>query len=137
MSPVWLSGLAALALVALAGLVAALSGGVGAACAVVAIGAIVVVGWHLLQLDRLLRWAAGPIDAQVPEGRGAWGTVFSLPFGTNLIMGSVPATDVAGYSQTPFGLASIGKSRGFVVFESQNLSYPIKKGGNHAARFSS
>ena len=77
MSPVWLSGLAAVALVALAALIAGLSGGAGAACAVVAIGAIVVVGWHLLHLDRLLRWAAGPIDAQVPEGRGAWGRVFT------------------------------------------------------------
>jgi two-component system phosphate regulon sensor histidine kinase PhoR len=77
MSPVWLSGLAAVALVALAALIAGLSGGAGAACAVVAIGAIGVVGWHLLQLDRLLRWAAGPIDAQVPEGRGAWGRVFT------------------------------------------------------------
>jgi two-component system phosphate regulon sensor histidine kinase PhoR len=77
MSPVWLSGLAAVALVALAALIAGLSGGAGAACAVVAIGAIVVVGWHLLQLDRLLRWAAGPIEAQVPEGRGAWGRVFT------------------------------------------------------------
>jgi two-component system phosphate regulon sensor histidine kinase PhoR len=77
MSPVWLSGLAAVALVALAALIAGLSGGAGAACAVVGIGAIVVVGWHLLQLDRLQRWAAGPIDAQVPEGRGAWGRVFT------------------------------------------------------------
>src|SRR5689334_10720608 len=77
MSPVWLSGLAALALVALAGLVAALSGGVGAACAVIAIGATIVIGWHLFQLDRLLRWAAGPIDGEVPEGRGAWGRVFT------------------------------------------------------------
>jgi len=77
MSPVWLSGLAALALVALAGLVAAVSGGVGAACAVVAIGATIVIGWHLFQLDRLLRWAAGPIDGEVPEGRGAWGRVFT------------------------------------------------------------
>jgi two-component system phosphate regulon sensor histidine kinase PhoR len=77
MSPVWLSGVVALALVALAGLVAGLSGGVGAACAVIAVGAIVVIGWHLFQLDRLLRWAAGPIDAQVPEGRGAWGRAFT------------------------------------------------------------
>jgi two-component system phosphate regulon sensor histidine kinase PhoR len=77
MTPVWLSGLAAVVLVALAALVAGLSGGVGAACGTVAIGAIVVIGWNLSQLDRLLRWAVGPIDAQVPEGRGAWGRVFT------------------------------------------------------------
>jgi two-component system phosphate regulon sensor histidine kinase PhoR len=77
MSPVWLSGVAALALLALAALVAGLSGGMVAACGVLAVGAIAVVGWHLFHLDRLLRWAAGPIDAQVPEGRGAWGQAFS------------------------------------------------------------
>ena len=77
MTPVWLSGLAAVVLVALAALVAGLAGGIGAACGAVAIGAVVVLGWHLSQLDRLLRWAAGPIDAQVPEGRGAWGRVFT------------------------------------------------------------
>lgn len=76
MSPVWLSGVAALALLALAALVAGFSGGLVAACGVLAVGAIVVVGWHLFHLDRLLRWAAGPIDAQVPEGRGAWGQAF-------------------------------------------------------------
>jgi two-component system, OmpR family, phosphate regulon sensor histidine kinase PhoR len=76
MNPVWLSGLAAVGLVALAALVAGLSSGVGAACGVLAIGAIVIIGWHLFQLDRLLRWAAGPVDAKVPEGRGAWGQAF-------------------------------------------------------------
>jgi two-component system phosphate regulon sensor histidine kinase PhoR len=77
MSPVWLSGLAALALVALAALVVGLSAGIAAACGVLALGAGLAVGWHLKQLDRLLRWAAGPVDAQVPEGLGAWGQVFS------------------------------------------------------------
>ena len=77
MSPVWLSGLAALALVTLAAAIAGLSAGAAAACAVVATGAIVVLGWHLFQLHRLLRWAAGPIEAQVPEGRGIWGRVFT------------------------------------------------------------
>jgi two-component system phosphate regulon sensor histidine kinase PhoR len=77
MTPVWLSGLAAIVLVALAALIAGLSGGIGAACGAIAIGAIAVLGWHLSQLDRLLRWAVGPIDAQVPEGRGAWGRVFT------------------------------------------------------------
>ena len=77
MSPVWLSGLGALALLALAALVAGLAGGVGAACAVLAAGVIAIIAWHLRYLDRLLRWAAGPIDAQVPEGRGAWGLAFT------------------------------------------------------------
>ncbi len=77
MSPVWLSGLAALALFALVALVAGLSGGAGAAVGVLAIGAMLVIGWHLYQLARLLRWAMGPIDAPVPEGRGAWGLAFT------------------------------------------------------------
>jgi len=76
-SPVWLSGLAALALLGLAALVAGLSGGAAAAGGVLAIGAIAIIGWHLRYLDRLLRWASGPIDAQVPEGRGAWGLAFT------------------------------------------------------------
>jgi len=77
MSPVWLTGAAAAALVALAALVAGLSGGIGAALAVLAIGAILIIGWHLFQLGRLLLWASGPIDAPVPEGRGAWGLAFT------------------------------------------------------------
>ena len=28
--------------------------------------------FHLWQLDRLARWAEGPLDAPVPEGRGSW-----------------------------------------------------------------
>ena len=66
-----------MALLTLAALVAGLAGGVGAACAVLAVGAIAIIAWHLRYLDRLLRWAAGPIDAQVPEGRGAWGLAFT------------------------------------------------------------
>ncbi|MEP6998065.1 MAG: phosphate regulon sensor histidine kinase PhoR [Betaproteobacteria bacterium] len=77
MSPVWLGGVAAAALVALAALVAALAGGAAAAFVVLAVGAALIIGWHLYQLDRLLRWASGPIDAQVPEGRGAWGRAFT------------------------------------------------------------
>ncbi len=77
MSPIWLRGLVAPAVVALLALIAGLIGGLGVACAALAIGAIAIVGRHLKELDRLLRWAAGAVDGQVPEGRGAWGLAYA------------------------------------------------------------
>lgn len=77
MSPVWLRGLLAPVLVALlAGFAAAISG-VTAALAVIGVGALAIIGWHVWQLDQLSRWASGPIDASVPEGRGAWAIAYA------------------------------------------------------------
>jgi two-component system phosphate regulon sensor histidine kinase PhoR len=52
------------------------------ASAAVALGAL-ALGWgtilafHLVNLDRLTRWAAAPIDTPVPEGEGPWRPAFS------------------------------------------------------------
>ena len=44
--------------------------------ALFAIGVIALLGWHLYQLDTLTRWASGPLEVPVPEGRGAWETAY-------------------------------------------------------------
>jgi two-component system phosphate regulon sensor histidine kinase PhoR len=77
MNAIWLRGLIAPALIALATLIAALAAGAEAALAVLAIGALVLIGWHLFNLWRLTRWAASSIDAAVPEGRGEWGIAYA------------------------------------------------------------
>jgi len=77
MSPIWLRGLVAPAIVALLTGFAWLLGGTGAAFAVLAVGALAVIGWHLLHLAGLVRWAAGPFEAPVPEGRGNWALAYA------------------------------------------------------------
>jgi two-component system phosphate regulon sensor histidine kinase PhoR len=64
---------------ALAGLtlVAAIVAGAAIALAVLAVGAAIIVGWHLYQLQRLHDWAEGPLHAAVPEAHGAWGEAFA------------------------------------------------------------
>ena len=73
MMPVVRQGLVAPAVVAAATLVAWLAAGPGWALGVLAAGAAAVVGFHLHHLQRFTDWAAGPLDAPVPEGRGVWG----------------------------------------------------------------
>ena len=77
MSPIWFHGLVAPAIVALLTGLAWLLGGTGAAFAVLAVGALAVIGWHLLQLAGLVRWAAGPFETAVPEGRGTWALAYA------------------------------------------------------------
>jgi two-component system phosphate regulon sensor histidine kinase PhoR len=77
MTPVARGGLVAPAVVAVAGLVAWAVGGTGWALAVVSLGAAAVIAVHLINLDRVARWAAGTLDAPVPEARGVWGPVFA------------------------------------------------------------
>jgi two-component system, OmpR family, phosphate regulon sensor histidine kinase PhoR len=77
MSPVVLAGIGApLAVLGLAAL-AALVFGMAWAVAVLAAGLCVLAGLNLWQLHRLALWADDPLDAPVPEGRGAWGLAFS------------------------------------------------------------
>ena len=77
MTPLWLRGLAApLLVVVLSGLMW-LERGPGAACVVMAVGFLAIVTWHLWQLQKLTQWAAGPIDSQVPEGRGIWALAYT------------------------------------------------------------
>jgi two-component system, OmpR family, phosphate regulon sensor histidine kinase PhoR len=77
MGPIWLRGLVAPAMVALLTGLAWFLGGIGAAFAVLTVGALVVVAWHLLQLAGLVRWAAGPLETPVPEGRGTWALAYA------------------------------------------------------------
>ena len=77
MNPVWLRGLMAPAMVAALALAAYLIDGMTAALAVVAVGALAIIVWNLLQLDALTRWASGPIEVPVPEGRGTWALAYA------------------------------------------------------------
>jgi len=77
MTPAARAGLVAPAIVAVTGLVAWAVGGTGWALAVVSTGATIVIGYHLVNLERVARWASGTLDAPVPEARGSWGPVFA------------------------------------------------------------
>src|ERR1700693_5526320 len=72
MRAIWLRGMVAPCLLALAAAASGLLWGAGAALAVVAGGALVIIAWHVHQLAQLARWARAPIDVPVPEGRGTW-----------------------------------------------------------------
>jgi len=77
MSPILQRGLLApLAVGALALLAWPLAGG-AAALTVLALGALALLGWHLYQLDALARWAGGPLETSVPEGRGTWALAYA------------------------------------------------------------
>jgi len=47
------------------------------ALAVLAVGAAAIVGVNLYYQHRATEWAAGPLDARVPEARGAWAATFA------------------------------------------------------------
>lgn len=38
---------------------------------------LLVLGWHLFQLGRLIDWLRGPLDAPLPEGAGIWEIAFA------------------------------------------------------------
>jgi two-component system, OmpR family, phosphate regulon sensor histidine kinase PhoR len=38
---------------------------------------LLVLGWHLFQLGRLIDWLRGPLDAPLPEGSGVWEIAFA------------------------------------------------------------
>jgi len=65
------------AVVAAVTLGAWLAAGNGSALLVLTIGAVALIAFHLRQLKLLDDWAAGPLGAQVPEGRGVWAQVFA------------------------------------------------------------
>jgi two-component system phosphate regulon sensor histidine kinase PhoR len=76
MSSIWRRGLVApLVLAVLALLAWPLAGG-AAALGVLAFGALAILAWHLVQLDALARWAGGPLEVPVPEGRGIWALLY-------------------------------------------------------------
>jgi two-component system phosphate regulon sensor histidine kinase PhoR len=77
MSRTFYIALIAPAAVAVASSAAWLGLGMGGALATLAAGAAALVLFHVWHLDLLSRWADGPIDAPVPEGRGSWRAVFT------------------------------------------------------------
>lgn len=38
---------------------------------------LLLLGWHLFQLGRLIQWLRGPLDAPLPEGVGVWEIAFA------------------------------------------------------------
>jgi two-component system phosphate regulon sensor histidine kinase PhoR len=38
---------------------------------------LMVLGWHLFQLGRLIEWLRGPFDAPLPQGSGVWEIAFA------------------------------------------------------------
>ncbi len=77
MRPIVAAGLyTSAAIFVLAG-VAGLVFGTNGAIAVLACGFALVVAYHLWHLHRLERWAAGPVDAPVPDARGPWQVGFT------------------------------------------------------------
>ena len=77
MNRIWRDGVAAPAFVAAATLLTWAILDEGWALAVLALGAASLVAFQLHQLRILTDWAAGPLDAPVPEGRGPWSHGFS------------------------------------------------------------
>ncbi len=77
MNPIWLRGLVAPILVMALALAVGVVDGVAAALAVIAVGALAICAWNLFQLDALARWASGPIEVPVPEGRGTWALAYA------------------------------------------------------------
>jgi two-component system phosphate regulon sensor histidine kinase PhoR len=78
MTSVWLRALGLLLLIGscvfaplwiIYGLPWALAGAIGSL--------LLVLGWHLFQLARLIRWLHGPFDAPLPEGSGVWEIAFA------------------------------------------------------------
>jgi len=75
--PVVLAGVGAPLAVALLAVVAWLALGAGWAVAILGAGLGALIGLQLWHLERLHRWADGPLDAPVPDARGAWGHAFA------------------------------------------------------------
>ncbi len=77
MGPVVARALVAPAGLALGTLLTWLTAGSGWALVVLAVGAAAVIAVDLRHQVRLAQWAAGPLDAPVPEGFGSWALPFS------------------------------------------------------------
>ena len=77
MKRIWRDGLFAPALVAAATFLTWAIFDEGWALLVLAAGAAGLVAFHLHHLSIVTDWAAGPLDAPVPDGRGPWAQAFS------------------------------------------------------------
>ena len=77
MSPIWRRGLIAPLALAVAALIAWPLAGAVSALALLAVGLLAIVAWHLIQLDGLVRWAGAALEEAVPEGRGTWALAYA------------------------------------------------------------
>ena len=77
MNPIIRRGLYAPGAVAAGTLFVWLIGGSAAALVVMAAGAGAIIAFHLWYLKRVADWAHGPLEADVPEGRGEWALLLS------------------------------------------------------------
>jgi two-component system phosphate regulon sensor histidine kinase PhoR len=78
MKPVIRKGLMAPGIVAFVTLLVWAVFGPRWALAALSIGAAMIIGFHLYHLQLATDWAAGPLEARVPEGRGTWAETFSV-----------------------------------------------------------
>jgi len=77
MSPVVIAGIGLpLAVLAAAALIAVIFDAVWGFVAL-AVGFCAIIGLYLLHIHRLAHWADSPLDAPVPEAKGAWGAAYS------------------------------------------------------------
>ena len=76
MSPIWRRGLLPPLAVGLVALLFWPFAGGAAALALLAVGALAIVLWHVAELDGLARWATGALEDPVPEGHGIWALVY-------------------------------------------------------------
>jgi two-component system phosphate regulon sensor histidine kinase PhoR len=70
-------GLIAPAIVIIVAAIAWAVAGSTAALIVTTVGAATIIAFHLVHLQKISGWAAGPLDAEVPEGRGEWAQLFA------------------------------------------------------------
>ena len=77
MSPAYRHTLASLAAAAASALLAGLAAGAAWGWAVLSLGLLVLLAYHLRHFARLARWVAEPVLARVPEGEGAWDEVLA------------------------------------------------------------
>ena len=71
------AGLVLPAVLTAATLVVLAVAGAGWALAVLAVDALALLVYHLVNIQRVLDWARGPLDADAPDGTGIWADVFS------------------------------------------------------------
>jgi len=129
MPPLWLSGLLAPAATIVLGAMAWLAFGAGWGFAVLAVGLIAVALWHLVHLTDLHRWAAGGLEATVPEGRGVWRHAFSAIY--RRVRTRVAVQRDLAHTIARFRSAAEAIPDGMIVLDAQNR---IRWANQHAQR---
>jgi two-component system phosphate regulon sensor histidine kinase PhoR len=88
------------------------------ALGVLAAGALAILVRHLYYLDLLTRWAAGPLDAPVPEARGVWADVFTAMYRRTRIRAAMQRE--LKHLVERFRRAADALPEGVVVLDAQN-----------------